>query len=79
MPMTTIARRFASLVPAAVVAAAFSCEAFAPSVAHADERSRVETIAAKGNISPVVPVEAGLGLGLCAAVLALGMERRARR
>ena len=78
----TISRRIASLLPAALLAASFAAVSLAPGVAMAaatDGGSRVESIAAKGRFSPVVPVECGLGFGLCAALLALGMDRRARR
>jgi hypothetical protein len=75
----TFVRRIVSVVPAFVVAAAFAGATLAPTTALADEGSRVESIAAKGHISPIVPVECGLGFGLCAALLALGMDRRSRR
>jgi hypothetical protein len=72
-----------TFVPPVVVAAALTFASFAsllcPSVAHADERARVESIAAKGNISPMVPVEGGLALGLAAGLLALGLQLRSRR
>jgi hypothetical protein len=71
--------RFASFIPAALVAATFASVSLCPGVAQADERARVESIAAKGNISPMVPVEGGLALGLAAGLLALGLQIRARR
>ncbi len=74
-----IVRRIASVVPAAILAASFAGVVLAPSVALADGGTNVESIAAKGHISPMVPVECGLGFGLCAALLALGMDRRSRR
>jgi hypothetical protein len=80
--MVTI-RPLVSIRPAAVLAAVLAVGAvttvFAPSVAMADGTSRVASIAAKGQIPAVVPVEAGLGLGLCAGLLAIGMDRRSRR
>jgi hypothetical protein len=74
----TIARRVASLVAVALFVTVPAGIVLSPGVASADERSRVESIAAKGSISPMVPLASGLGLGLCAALLALGLERRAR-
>ncbi len=76
----TIARKFALLVPPALLAAAVAATVtLAPAVASADERGRVESIASKGTISPVVPVEAGFALSLGAVLLAFAMERRSRR
>jgi len=67
--------RLASWLPVVAVVAVV---ALAPRPAHADVSVRVADIAAKGTIPPVVPVEAGLGLGFAAGLLALGMQRRSR-
>jgi len=75
----TLSRPIASLLPAVALAAVFAGVSLAPRVAHADVSANVADIAAKGSISPAVPVEAGLGLGMAAALLAFGMDRRARR
>lgn len=72
-------RSLASLVSAATVALAFAGASLVSQVAQADVSPRVADIAAKGTIRPIVPVEAGLGLGLAAALLALGMDRRRAR
>jgi hypothetical protein len=77
--MTMTARRAASLDPAFVLAASFAGATLAPRAALADERSRVESIAAKGHISPTVPVEGGLALCVAAALLAAGLQRRSRQ
>ena len=74
-----ISRAVASVVSAALLAGTFLAVSLAPSVAHAGSDDRVASIAAKGTISPVVPLEAGLGLGACAALFAFGLDRRARR
>jgi hypothetical protein len=66
-------------VSAALLAGSFFAVSLSPSVARADSDDRVASIAAKGTISPVVPLEAGLGLGACAALFAFGLDRRARR
>jgi hypothetical protein len=72
-------RAFAPLLFAGLLAGAFLAVTLAPSVARASDDDRVASIAAKGTISPVVPLEAGLGLGACAALFAFGLDRRARR
>jgi hypothetical protein len=75
----TVARRSPSFIRVFVVAATLAAAALAPGAAMADDDARVASIAAKGRIPATVPVEAGLGLGLAAALLALGMDRRSRR
>jgi hypothetical protein len=75
----TLSRLIPSLVSAVALAAVFAGTSLTPRVAHADVSPKVADIAAKGNIPPVVPVEAGLGLGMVAALLAVGAGRRARR
>jgi hypothetical protein len=75
----TLSRLFSSLLPAAALAAVFAGVSLTPRMAHADVSAKVADIAAKGNIPPAVPVEAGLGFGMVAALFAVGMERRARR
>jgi hypothetical protein len=75
----TFSRLVSSLFPAAAAALVFAGLSLAPRAAHADVSAKVADIAAKGTIPPAVPVEAGLGLGMVAALLAVGMERRARR
>ncbi len=79
----TTARRFASTFVVAGLAAAVSLVVLAPSMALADDATgKVATHATshptKGNIPQSVPVEAGLGLSLCSAIVALGMGRRSR-
>jgi hypothetical protein len=73
-------RRLASTFAAAALAATFSFGAFTPAIAHADGATgKVASHTAKGNIPQSVPVEAGIGLSLCSAILALGLGRRSRR
>jgi hypothetical protein len=74
----SIVRRVVSLAPAAVLAACFVGASLTPSVAFAGD-SHVESIAAKGHIQPIVPVECGLAFGLSAALVAFGIDRRSRR
>ncbi len=68
-----------SILPVLAFAAVLASPLVAPSVALADDTSRVASIAAKGQIPAIVPVETGLAFGLGAALVALGMNRRARR
>ncbi len=74
---------FSRLLPLGVVVGAVAAATLAPRAAMAsgasEVSSRVESIAAKGTVPPMVPVVGGLGLGVAAALLALGMERRSRR
>lgn len=74
-----ISRVFALVLPAATLGLVLGGATLTSRVARADVSPRVADIAAKGNISPIVPVEAGLGLGLAAGLLALGMNRRTSR
>jgi hypothetical protein len=67
-----------SFAPAAILAATFAATTLTPALAHADVHSTVEDIASKGKVPPIVPVEGGLGLGLAAAILALGVSRSRR-
>jgi hypothetical protein len=69
-------RFFAPLFSAPLLAATFV--ATIATSASADVSPRVADIVAKGHLSPIVPVEAGLVLGLGAALLAYGLDRRAR-
>jgi hypothetical protein len=78
-PIMNPARRSPSFVPAIVFTAAFAAAALVPGAAMADDTARVESIAAKGRIPAVVPVESGLALGLVAGLIAFGVERRSRR
>jgi hypothetical protein len=75
----TFARRFATLVAPAALAASLAVSAFAPGVARADDVGHVAKIAAKGSIPQTVPLEGGLALCLGAVVVAVGMQRRSRR
>ncbi len=75
----TVSRPTASLLPALALAAVFAGVSLAPSVALADVSANVADIAAKGSIPRAVPVESGLGLGMVAALVAFGLDRRARR
>ena len=75
----TVSRRFPSLLSALAFASVVLAGSLTPKVAHADVSPRVADIASKGTIPPAVPVEAGLGFGMAAAMLAFGMGRRARR
>jgi hypothetical protein len=75
----TFSRLFSSLLPAAALAIVFAGVSLAPRTAHADVSAKVADIAAKGSIPAAVPVEAGLGFGMVAALFAVGMQRRTRR
>jgi hypothetical protein len=75
----TISRRVPSFLSALAFASVIAAGSLTPEVAHADVSARVADIASKGTIPPAVPVEAGLGFGMAAAMLAFGMSRRARR
>jgi branched-subunit amino acid transport protein len=72
-------RRLVSFVPAATLTATLAATVLTASDGLADVHTTVESIAAKGTINPIVPVEGGLGLTVAAALVAIGMERRSRR